>query len=72
MSDATPPDDQPTQPPTPPERAMFGDLSVDEERAMKRLARKRAAVWGAGTGAAMAIVLVLCVLLLYLASQRGG
>jgi hypothetical protein len=54
-----------------PERSMFEDLPPDEERALRRLQFKRAAVWGFGTGMAMLIVFAGCVLLFYLASQRS-
>jgi hypothetical protein len=66
MSDSEPPEAeaQPTN--------VFGDLSPEEERELRKLQRRRAAVWGAGTGAVMAIVLAACIILLYLASQRSG
>jgi hypothetical protein len=52
-------------------RNPFAARSEDEERELRRVAMRRAAIWGLGTGLSMAIVLVLCVLLLYLASTRG-
>ena len=44
----------------------------DDERELRRIALKRVALWGFGTGIAMLIVFVGCVLLLYFASQRSG
>jgi hypothetical protein len=70
MASSDPPPEDPAD--SQPERPMFEPLPPDEERALRRLALKRAAVWGFGTGMAMLIVFVGCVLLLYFASQRSG
>jgi hypothetical protein len=70
MATNAPPPDDPQD--SEPERLLFGELPPDEERELRRLQFKRAAVWGFGTGVAMLIVFVACVLLLYLASQRSG
>jgi hypothetical protein len=70
MTASDPP--QPAETPKPePDRPMFEALPPDEERALRRLQFKRAAVWGFGTGMAMLIVFIGCVLLLYFASQRS-
>jgi hypothetical protein len=70
MATSDPP--QPAETPKPElERPMFDALPPDEERALRRLQFKRAAVWGFGTGMAMLIVFIGCVLLLYFASQRS-
>jgi hypothetical protein len=66
MSDSEPPDAEPRP------SNIFAELTPEEDRELRKLQRKRAAVWGAGTGAVMAVVLALCIILLYLASQRSG
>jgi hypothetical protein len=49
-------------------RNPFVPLADADERTLQRLAVKRAALWGLGLGLSMAIVMVLCVLLLYWAN----
>jgi hypothetical protein len=50
---------------------MF-DPPSEVEQESKRLARRRIALIGIGTGAVMALLMLLCVLLLYLAVNSGS
>lgn len=55
----------------PPARNIFVD-DPGVEREAARIARRRAAKWGAATGGVMAVLLMLCVFLLYLAAQSAN
>jgi hypothetical protein len=50
---------------------MF-DPPPEAEQESQRLARRRIALIGVGTGAVMAVLMLFCVLLLYLAINSGS
>ncbi len=54
-----------------PARTIF-DPAPDLEQDAIRAARRRAAIWGLATGGVMALIVALCLLLLYLVSTSGS